>query len=77
MPLWSAEAECENPAGLTLADLKFKPEAMLELVNLVEGKTISSSAAQQVFAEMFATRQIARRHRPGKRPGAGQRHRRD
>jgi aspartyl-tRNA(Asn)/glutamyl-tRNA(Gln) amidotransferase subunit B len=40
---------------LTLADLKFKPEAILELVNLVEAKTISSSAAQQVFAEMFET----------------------
>jgi len=39
----------------TLADLKFKPEALLELVGLVEAKTISSSAAQQVFAEMFAT----------------------
>ena len=40
---------------LTLADLKFKPEAILELVNLVDNKTISSSAAQQVFAEMFET----------------------
>ncbi|HTA94508.1 MAG TPA: Asp-tRNA(Asn)/Glu-tRNA(Gln) amidotransferase GatCAB subunit B, partial [Verrucomicrobiae bacterium] len=39
----------------SLADLKFKPEALLELVNLVEAKTISSSAAQQVFAEMFDT----------------------
>ena len=38
---------------ITLADLKFKPEALLELVGLVEAKTISSSAAQQVFAEMF------------------------
>jgi aspartyl-tRNA(Asn)/glutamyl-tRNA(Gln) amidotransferase subunit B len=37
------------------ADLKFKPEAILELVNLVEAKTISSAAAQQVFAEMFET----------------------
>jgi aspartyl-tRNA(Asn)/glutamyl-tRNA(Gln) amidotransferase subunit B len=50
----------ENPpphvgGNLTLADLKFKPEALLELVNLVESKTISSSAAQQVFAEMFDT----------------------
>ncbi len=47
-----------EPADLklsTLADLKFKPEALLELVGLVEAKTISSSAAQQVFAEMFAT----------------------
>jgi aspartyl-tRNA(Asn)/glutamyl-tRNA(Gln) amidotransferase subunit B len=38
---------------LTVADLKFKPEALLELVGLVEAKTISSSAAQQVFGEMF------------------------
>jgi len=40
---------------MTLADLKFKPEALLELIGLVENKTISSSAAQQVFAEMFDT----------------------
>ncbi|MEI8288971.1 MAG: Asp-tRNA(Asn)/Glu-tRNA(Gln) amidotransferase subunit GatB [Verrucomicrobiota bacterium] len=39
----------------TLADLKFKPEALLEIVALVEARTISSSAAQQVFTEMFAT----------------------
>jgi aspartyl-tRNA(Asn)/glutamyl-tRNA(Gln) amidotransferase subunit B len=37
------------------ANLKFPPFALLELVNLVEAKTISSSAAQQVFAEMFET----------------------
>jgi aspartyl-tRNA(Asn)/glutamyl-tRNA(Gln) amidotransferase subunit B len=36
-----------------LKDLRFKPEELLELVALVEAKTISSSAAQQVFAEMF------------------------
>ena len=41
--------------GITLADLKFKPEAIVELVSLVEAKTISSSAAQQVFTEMFNT----------------------
>ncbi|HEY5344859.1 MAG TPA: Asp-tRNA(Asn)/Glu-tRNA(Gln) amidotransferase subunit GatB [Verrucomicrobiae bacterium] len=35
--------------------LMFKPKDMSELVNLVESKTISSSAAQTVFAEMFAT----------------------
>ncbi len=39
----------------TLASLKFPPEFLLELVALVEAKTISSSAAQQVFAEMFDT----------------------
>jgi len=38
-----------------LANLKFKPQALLELVGLVEAKTISSAAAQQVFAEMFDT----------------------
>ncbi|HVU26173.1 MAG TPA: Asp-tRNA(Asn)/Glu-tRNA(Gln) amidotransferase subunit GatB [Verrucomicrobiae bacterium] len=37
------------------ANLKFPQSALLELVNLVEAKTISSSAAQQVFAEMFET----------------------
>jgi aspartyl-tRNA(Asn)/glutamyl-tRNA(Gln) amidotransferase subunit B len=41
--------------GVTLANLKFKPEALLELVGLVENKTLSSSAAQRVFAEMFDT----------------------
>jgi aspartyl-tRNA(Asn)/glutamyl-tRNA(Gln) amidotransferase subunit B len=39
----------------TLADLKFKPEAILELVGLVEAKTISTAIAQQVFNEMFDT----------------------
>src|SRR6185369_524355 len=42
-------------ARLTLADLKFKPEAILELVGLVEAKTISTAIAQQVFGEMFDT----------------------
>jgi aspartyl-tRNA(Asn)/glutamyl-tRNA(Gln) amidotransferase subunit B len=41
--------------SITLAGLKFTPEALLELVGLVENKTISNSAAQQVFAEMFDT----------------------
>jgi aspartyl-tRNA(Asn)/glutamyl-tRNA(Gln) amidotransferase subunit B len=39
----------------TLANLKFKPDALLELLALVENKTISTSAAQQVFSEMFET----------------------
>ena len=39
----------------TFADLKFPPSALLELVSLVEAKTISSAAAQQVFVEMFDT----------------------
>jgi aspartyl-tRNA(Asn)/glutamyl-tRNA(Gln) amidotransferase subunit B len=47
-----------EPAEMTLtslASLKFKPEALLELVGLVDSKSISNSAAQQVFAEMFDT----------------------
>jgi aspartyl-tRNA(Asn)/glutamyl-tRNA(Gln) amidotransferase subunit B len=47
-----------EPAEMTLTpldNLKFKPEALLELTALVENKTISISAAQQVFAEMFDT----------------------
>ncbi|MCO5053137.1 MAG: Asp-tRNA(Asn)/Glu-tRNA(Gln) amidotransferase subunit GatB [Verrucomicrobiae bacterium] len=47
--------EIEDMKLSGLADLKFQPEALLELIHLVEAKTISSSAAQQVFAEMFAT----------------------
>lgn len=45
--------EPEDMTLPTLAHLKFKPEALLELVSLVENKTISNSAAQQVFGEMF------------------------
>ena len=37
----------------TLANLKFKPEAFVEMIGMVEAKTISNSAAQQVFAGMF------------------------
>jgi aspartyl-tRNA(Asn)/glutamyl-tRNA(Gln) amidotransferase subunit B len=40
---------------LSLANLKFPPAALLELIALVENHTLSSSAAQQVFAEMFDT----------------------
>ena len=47
--------EAADVTPLSFADLKFPPAALLELVALVEGKTISNSAAQQVFAEMFET----------------------
>jgi aspartyl-tRNA(Asn)/glutamyl-tRNA(Gln) amidotransferase subunit B len=43
-----------SETGATLADLKFQPEYILDLVDLVETRQISSSIAQQVFAEMFA-----------------------
>jgi aspartyl-tRNA(Asn)/glutamyl-tRNA(Gln) amidotransferase subunit B len=46
----------ETPAlPCSLAGLKFQPDALLDLIGLVENNTISSSAAQQVFAEMFDT----------------------
>ncbi|HXR07964.1 MAG TPA: hypothetical protein VN765_11580, partial [Candidatus Acidoferrum sp.] len=41
----------------TLADLKFQPQHLLELIALVDAKKISSSIAQQVFSEMFDTGQ--------------------
>jgi len=44
----------------TLADVKFKPEAILDLVELLESRTISSSIAQQVFADMFTTGEAPR-----------------
>src|SRR5437867_4152171 len=44
-----------SAARVTLTDLKFKPEAILELVGLVETKTISTAIAPQVFGEMFDT----------------------
>jgi aspartyl-tRNA(Asn)/glutamyl-tRNA(Gln) amidotransferase subunit B len=40
---------------MTLDELAFRQGSFNELVGLVEAKTISSSAAQQVFAEMFDT----------------------
>src|SRR3989442_14506401 len=40
-----------------LADLKFKPGAILELIELVDGGKISSRVAQDVFADMFASGQ--------------------
>jgi aspartyl-tRNA(Asn)/glutamyl-tRNA(Gln) amidotransferase subunit B len=56
-------AEPNQSAGLgkvelkapTLSDLAFSPEYLAELADLIEAKTVSSSAAQQVFAEMFDT----------------------
>src|SRR6266699_2111443 len=40
-----------------LADLRFQPGAILELIELVEGGAISTKIAQDVFAEMFVTGQ--------------------
>jgi len=43
--------------GTTLADLKFPPTGILELIDLVDSGKISSRIAQEVFGEMFATGQ--------------------
>jgi aspartyl-tRNA(Asn)/glutamyl-tRNA(Gln) amidotransferase subunit B len=45
----------ETQTGLD--DLKFKPEAILELISLVDTGKISSKIAQDVFVEMFTTGQ--------------------
>ena len=50
--------EIRRQGGATLGDLKFKPEHILDLVELVESRKISSSIAQQVFAEMKVSRYI-------------------
>ena len=42
-------------SGSSLADLKFAPQSVNELVELVESGKISSKIAQQVFGEMFDT----------------------
>jgi aspartyl-tRNA(Asn)/glutamyl-tRNA(Gln) amidotransferase subunit B len=52
--------ESDAPQTVSVSDdafagLKFKPEGILELVNLVDSKTISSKIAQDVFTEMFNT----------------------
>jgi len=47
--------EREDMTLTGFSDLKFRPGSLIELVGLVENKTLSSSAAQQVFAEMFET----------------------
>jgi aspartyl-tRNA(Asn)/glutamyl-tRNA(Gln) amidotransferase subunit B len=41
--------------GGTLATLAFKPEAINELVTLVESGKISNKIAQEVFTDMYAT----------------------
>ncbi|MCP5526109.1 MAG: Asp-tRNA(Asn)/Glu-tRNA(Gln) amidotransferase subunit GatB [Verrucomicrobiales bacterium] len=53
--------EAGEVKSLTLPGLKFPPEALTELVALVDAGKISSKIAQDVFAEMFDS---------GERPGA-------
>jgi aspartyl-tRNA(Asn)/glutamyl-tRNA(Gln) amidotransferase subunit B len=55
MPDEFETAEQKDTTFKMIDYLLFKPEDMRALVDLVDSKTISSSAAQQVFAEMFAS----------------------
>jgi aspartyl-tRNA(Asn)/glutamyl-tRNA(Gln) amidotransferase subunit B len=45
--------------GCSVADCPVSPEALVELVNLVEAGTISGKQAKEVFAEMFASGKMA------------------
>jgi aspartyl-tRNA(Asn)/glutamyl-tRNA(Gln) amidotransferase subunit B len=47
--------ESEASKVIPFSDLRFKPEAINELVDLVTGGKISSKIAQDVFTEMFNT----------------------
>ncbi len=42
-------------SGTTLPEVKFKPDAILDLIELVDGGKISGRIAQDVFTDMFAT----------------------
>ena len=64
-------------AGLTIAHSPLAPEALDELVNLIDEGKISSRQGKEVFAEMFARGKTAPRHRGGKGHRAIERHRRD
>lgn len=45
--------------GCSVADCPVSPDALVELVNLVEAGTISGKQAKEVFAEMFASGKMA------------------
>jgi aspartyl-tRNA(Asn)/glutamyl-tRNA(Gln) amidotransferase subunit B len=44
-----------SEAGSNLSTLNFKPDSLLELIDLVESGKISTKIAQDVFAEMFTS----------------------
>jgi aspartyl-tRNA(Asn)/glutamyl-tRNA(Gln) amidotransferase subunit B len=44
-----------SAAGKTIGDCPIAPEALDELVNLIDSGTISGKQGKEVFAEMFAT----------------------
>ncbi|HEV2208775.1 MAG TPA: Asp-tRNA(Asn)/Glu-tRNA(Gln) amidotransferase subunit GatB [Verrucomicrobiae bacterium] len=47
-------------SGLSLPELKFKPAAWVELIELVDSGKISTKIAQEVFVEMFNTGEAPR-----------------
>jgi aspartyl-tRNA(Asn)/glutamyl-tRNA(Gln) amidotransferase subunit B len=54
----AAGVESSDLKLMSLADLKFQPDAIVELVGLVDGGKISGKIAQDVFAEVFATGEL-------------------
>jgi aspartyl-tRNA(Asn)/glutamyl-tRNA(Gln) amidotransferase subunit B len=48
---------CMAESGVLIGQLKFKPESIVEVVDLAESGKISSKIAQDVFNEMFQTGQ--------------------
>ena len=50
-----------NEAGVGIAEVAVTPPGLVELIELVKSKTINSSTATDVLAEMFATGRGARR----------------
>ena len=48
-------ARLQAASGRDIEDLAVRPEAIADLIDLVESRTITSSAAKTVFERMFAT----------------------
>ena len=48
-----------STASLRITDCPVRPDALDELVNLIDAGTISSKQGKEVFAEMFATGKVA------------------
>ena len=55
------------PAGKTIEDCPIPPQALDELVNLIESGKISGKQGKEVFAEMFASGKSASGNRAKRR----------
>ena len=66
-----------SAAGKTINDCPIPPEALDELVNLIDSGKISGKQGKEVFAEMFASGKTRSRDCKGKRDRAIERFERD